>query len=119
MLAFLTSSRFGLCDYEMEQLIQLYLPASPSKENNWFVIAHILSAFLKRSVVGGLSLVTWRDATIRDQMSRAFLSDGQTIHSQMLDYYHNIWHQAREALHRRALHAVDLFSPSSTYASLR
>lgn len=119
MIAFLTSSRFGLCDYEMEQLCQLYLPASPSKKDSWFVIAHFLGAFLKRSVVGGLSLVTWRDPTIRDQMSCAFLSDAQTIHRQMLDYYQNIWQQARAALHRRALLAIDLFSPSLAYPSLR
>ena len=117
MIAFLTSSRFGLCDYEMEQLCQLYLPASASEKNSWFVVAHVLTPFLRRSVVGGLSLVTWRDAAVRDEMHRTFLVDAQAIHWQMLDYYQNIWQQARASLQRRAL--VDLFSPSLAHISLR
>lgn len=117
MMAFLTSSRYGLCDYEMEQLCQLYLPASPSKKNGWFILAHYLTPFLKRSLVGGLSLVTWRDAAIRDQMSRTYLCDAQAIHRQMLDYYQNIWQQTRAALNQRAL--VDLFSHPEANTGLR
>ncbi len=99
MIALLTSSRYGLCDYEMEQLCRFHL--SDGDSNSWPTLAHLLAPFLQRVVVGGLGLLSWRDATLRQQMTNMFLvgqDEAATVHRKMLDYFWTVWEESRTLL---------------------
>ena len=127
MIALFTSSRYGLCDYEMEQICRLYLPmqqqlGSGSGSTNgwasWASMAHLLAPFLQRVVVGGLGLLSWRDATLRQQMTETFLADPHEtadVHRKMLDYFWQVWRQSRTALESR--NWIDLATPSAACVS--
>uniref|UniRef100_A0A0P5L1U9 Leucine-rich repeat and WD repeat-containing n=1 Tax=Daphnia magna TaxID=35525 RepID=A0A0P5L1U9_9CRUS len=118
MIALLTSSRYGICDYEMEQLCQLHL--CERDKSSWPTLAHLLVPFLQRVVVGGLGLLSWRDVTLREQMTNTFLVDCDEtaiIHRKMLDYFWTIWQESRALLLSR--NWTDLASPSSAITSLR
>ena len=118
MIGLLTSSRYGLCDYEMEQLCHLYL--STKGWPSWASLAHLLAPFLQRVVVGGLGLLSWRDVTLRQQMTETFLADPHEtadVHRKMLDYYWPIWRQSRTLLESR--NWIDLASPCTASTSLR
>jgi hypothetical protein len=122
MISFLTSSRYGLCDYEMEQLCQLHMPSAG--KNLWPKLAHFLAPFLCRVVVGGLSLVSWRDVTVRQQMMARYLADDearQAVHWQMLDYYWQVWRQWRATLTQsdQTAKMAALFSHSWPSTTLR
>ena len=91
--------------------------------NVWLKLAHFLAPFLRRVVVGGLSLVSWRDATIRQQVTAHYLADDQAagaVHSQMLAYYQRVWSgwRARFVDRQDASH-VQVFSRSSPSSAFR
>jgi hypothetical protein len=118
MIALLTSSRYGICDYEMEQLCRLHL--CESDNSSWPTLAHLLVPFLQRVVVGGLGLLSWRDATLREQMTNTFLVDRNeavVVHRKMLDYFWAIWQESRALLESR--NWADLASPPSAITNLR
>lgn len=119
MIALFTSSRYGLCDYEMEQIFRLYLPGSTNGWASWASMAHLLAPFLQRVVVGGMGLLSWRDATLRQQMTETFLADPHEtadIHRKMLDYFwHKVWRQSRAVLESR--NWIDLATPSAASVS--
>lgn len=113
MVALLTSSRFGLCDYEMEHLCRIHL--GEDKGSCWPTLVHFLTPFLQRTVIGGLGLLSWRDVTLRQQMMETFLAS--EVHSKMLDYYWSVWQEARAALEARKW--ADLVTPSAAASGLR
>lgn len=118
VIALLTSSRYGLCDYEMEQLCRLYL--SDDDSNSWPTLAHLLAPFLQRVLVGGLAVLSWRDQTLRQQMTDTFLADRQqatNIHRKMLDYFWSVWKEARTLLENEKW--ATLACPSSASIHLR
>lgn len=118
MISLLTSSRYGLCDYEMEQLCRLHL--SDGDNISWPTLAHLLAPFLQRVVVGGLGLLSWRDATLRQQMTNTFLvgpDEALAIHRKMLDYFWTVWQESRTLLANSNWAA--LASPSLAIANLR
>lgn len=118
MIALLTSSRYGICDYEMEQLCRLHL--CESDNSSWPTLAHLLVPFLQRVVVGGLGLLSWRDATLREQMTNTFLVDRNeavVVHRKMLDYFWTIWQESRTLLESR--NWTDLATPLSAITNLR
>ncbi len=113
MIALLTSSRFGLCDYEMENLCRIHLGSD--KKSCWPTLAHFLGPFLQRTIVGGLGLLTWRDVTIRQQMKDTFLTP--EIHGKMLDYYWALWKEGRTDM--EAHNWTDLATPGTSTNALR
>ena len=118
MIALFTSSRHGLCDYEMEQLCRLNL--STKGWASWASLAHLLAPFLQRVVVGGLGLLSWRDVTLRQQMTETFLADPYEtadVHRKMLDYYWQVWRKSRALLESR--NWIDIASPCTASSSLR
>lgn len=118
MIALLTSSRYGICDYEMEQLCRLHL--CESDNSSWPTLAHLLVPFLQRVVVGGLGLLSWRDATLREQMTNTFLvvrNEAVVVHRKMLNYFWSIWQESRALLESR--NWTDLASPSLAITNLR
>lgn len=118
MIALLTSSRYGLCDYEMEQLCRLHL--IDGDNSSWPTLAHLLAPFLQRVVVGGLGLLSWRDATLRQQMTNTFLAgqgEASDVHRKMLDYFWSVWQESRTALSKS--NWAGLASPSSAITNLR
>lgn len=124
MMAMLTSSRFGLCDYEMEQLCRRHLLPDGSQDDDkkascWPTLAYFLGPFLQRTIIGGLGLLTWRDVTLRQQMMDTFLaaSEAGRVHRMMLDYYWALWTEAKTAL--QAQDWADLATPASAISALR
>ena len=127
MMALLTSSRFGLCDYEMEQLCRRHVTAKGGGQDDggsnrtscWPTLAYFLGPFLQRTIVGGLGLLTWRDVTLRQQMTDTFLTanDAGQVHRMMLDYYWAIWTEARDSM--QADNWAGLATPSSAANALR
>lgn len=118
MISLLTSSRYGLCDYEMQQMCRLHL--SEGGSSSWPALAHLLAPFVQRVVVGGLGLLSWRDATFRQQMIKTFLADkeeARSIHRKMFNYFWTVWQEAKSSLQSR--NWVDLAAPSTAITNLR
>ena len=118
MIALLTSSRYGLCDYEMEQLCRLHV--SDDDHISWPTLAHLLAPFLQRVVVGGLGLLSWRDATLHQQMTNTLLAgqeEAVAVHRKMLDYFWAVWQESRTLLTNS--NWASLASPSVAITNLR
>lgn len=118
MIALLTSSRYGLCDFEMEHLCRLNF--SDDDNNSWPTLAHLLAPFFQRVVVGGLGLLSWRDATLRQQMTNTFLKNREekvAIHQKMLEYFWSVWQESKTSLASR--NWIGLASPLTAINTLR
>lgn len=105
MISVLTSSRFGLCEHEIEHLCQQHAPSA--SKNNWSKLAYFLAPFLKRVTVSGFNLISWRDSRVGRQMARRYLADQQTrrhVHALMLQYFQLLWDRCTTELHFDKLH---------------
>lgn len=122
MIALLTSSRYGLCEYEMQQMCRLHLNKVDCGgwSSSWPALAHLVAPFLQRVVVGGLGLLSWRDATFRQQMINTFLAEkeeARSIHRKMFNYFWTVWKEARSSLQNHDW--IELAAPSSALTNLR
>lgn len=119
LAALVTSCRCGVSDADAERLCRARATHAHGPRC-WPALLHVLAPFVRRVLVGGVGLWSWRDAAIRRQMADALLADAAealAVHRALFAHFWAEWQAARQRLERAQW--ADLASPQPDSTQLR